>query len=69
MPWFLTACGVIAGPALLGASDAPVAVTVASVALGLTALIVGFALRQGRHPAGAVAPASRRIRTLGWSPP
>jgi hypothetical protein len=68
LPWFLTACGVIAGPALLGAADAPVAVTVASVALGLTALVVGFALRQGRHHARAVVPASRRIRALGWSP-
>ena len=68
-PWFLTACGVIAGPALLGAADAPAAVTVASVALGLTALVVGFALRHGRHDTGAVAPAVRRRRTLAWSPP
>ena len=69
MPWFLTACGVIAGPALLGAADAPAAVTVASVALGLTALVVGFALRHGRHDTGVVAPAVRRRRTLSWSPP
>jgi hypothetical protein len=69
LPWGLTACAVVAGPPLFGAAQASPAVTVASVAIALTALVIGFALRHGRHDTGAVAPAVRRSRTLGWSPP
>lgn len=67
LPWGLTACAVVAGPPFFDASHASVAV--ASVAIALTALVIGFALRHGRHDTGAVAPVVRRSRTLGWSPP
>ena len=69
LPWGLTACAVVAGPPLFGAAQGSPAVTVAGVAVALTALVVGFALRQWKHDVGVVAPARRRIRTLAWSPP
>ncbi|MEO5821332.1 MAG: hypothetical protein ABIT71_12585 [Vicinamibacteraceae bacterium] len=66
LAWGLTACGVVAGPSVLGAAQA--APALASVAIGLTALLVGFALSQrARHT--AVAAPARRVRALVWSPP
>lgn len=67
--WGLTACGVVAGPSLFAVVQASPALALASVAAGLTALVIGFALWQRNHPVAAVVPASRRVRTLGWSPP
>ena len=50
LAWGLTACGLVAGPALLGAAQTAPALALASVAIGLTALLIGFALRQSaRH--------------------
>ena len=69
LPWGLTAGGVIAGPSLLAVAQASPALALASVAAGLTALVIGFALWQRTHPVRAVAPVRRRIQTLGWSPP
>jgi hypothetical protein len=67
LPWGLTAGAVVAGPALL--ATAQTALTLTSVAIGLTALIIGFALWQRKLPVAVAAPARRRIQTLGWSPP
>jgi hypothetical protein len=69
LPWGLTACAVVAGPPLLGVAQASPALALASVALGLTALVIGFAIRQRKPHVRVVAPAHRRIRALGWSPP
>jgi hypothetical protein len=69
LPWGLTACAVVAGPPLFGAAQASPAVTVASVAIALSALVIGFALRQWKHHVGVVAPARVRIRPLAWSKP
>ena len=69
LPWGLTAGGVIAGPSFLTAAQASPVLTLASVAAGLTALVIGFALWQHKHPVRVAAPARRRIQTLGWSPP
>jgi hypothetical protein len=69
VPWVLTACGVVAGPALFGVAQATVDVTLASVVIGLTALVIAFALRHRKHHVDVAAPAGRRIATLGWSPP
>ena len=68
-PWGLTACGVIAGPSLFAAAQASPLLTLLSVAVGLTALVIGFALWQWTHPVMATVPSSRRVRTLGWPPP
>ena len=68
LPWGLTACAVVAGPSLFGAAQASPAMTVASVAIALSALVIGFALRLRKHDVGVVAPARRRSRTLAWSP-
>ena len=69
LPWVLTACGVVAGPALFGAPHTTRDLTLASVAIGLTALVIGFAVRHRRHHLGVPAPAGRRTHTLSWSPP
>ena len=69
LPWVLTACGVVAGPALFGAPHTTRDLTLASVAIGLTALVIGFAVRHRRHHIGVTAPAGRRTHTLSWSPP
>lgn len=69
LPWGLTACGVVAGPSLFAAAEASPILTLAGVAAGLTALVIGFALWQRTHPIAATVPARRRVRTLGWSPP
>ena len=69
LPWGLTACGVIAGPCPAPRRADGAGPDVASVAIGLTALLIGLALRQRGHHVGVAAPARRRIRTLGWSPP
>ena len=69
LPWGLTACAVVAGPPLFGAAHASPAVNVANMAIALSALVIGFALRQWKHHVGVVAPARVRIRTLAWSPP
>ncbi len=69
LPWVLTACGVVAGPALFGVAQATADVTLASVAIGLTGLVIAFALRYRTQLIDVTAPAGRRIRTLGWSPP
>jgi hypothetical protein len=69
LPWVLTACGVVAGPALFGIAQATVDVTLASVAIGLTALVIAFALRHRTHHIDVAAPAGRRAPVLGWSPP
>ena len=69
LPLGLTACAVVAGPSLLHAAQTAPALTLASVAIGLTALLIGLTLRQrGRHVVEAL-PARRRFRTLSWSPP
>jgi hypothetical protein len=68
LPLGLTACAVIAGPSLLHAAQTAPALTLASVAIALTALLIGLALRRPHHAVVAV-PARRRIRTLEWSPP
>ena len=67
--WGLTACAVVAGPPFFGAAQASPAVTLAGVAVALTALVIGLGLRQRKHHVGMAAPARRRIRTLSWSPP
>jgi hypothetical protein len=69
LPWGLTACAVVAGPPLLGVAQASPALALGSVAIGLTALVIAFAIRQRKPPLRVAAPARRRIRTLGWSPP
>jgi hypothetical protein len=69
LPWVLTACGVVAGPALFGAADTRRDLTLASVTIGLTALVIAFALRHRTHPIGIALPAGRRTHTLSWSPP
>ncbi len=69
LPWVLTAGGVVAGPALFGAPHTTRDLTLASVAIGLTALVIGFAVRHRRHHLGVPAPAGRRTHTLSWSPP
>ena len=69
LPWVLTACGAVAGPALFGAPHTTRDLTLASVAIGLTALVIGFAVRHRRHDLGVTAPAGRRTHTLSWSPP
>ena len=69
LPWVLTACGVVAGPALFRAPHTTRDLTLASVAIGLTALVIGFAVRHRRHHLGVPAPAGRRTHTLSWSPP
>jgi hypothetical protein len=69
LPWVLTACGVVAGPALFGVAQSVADLTLASVAIGLTALVIGFALRHRARPIDVTAPAGRRMHTLGWSPP
>jgi hypothetical protein len=69
LPWGLTACAVVAGPPLFGAAQASPAVMLVGVAIALTALMIGFGLRQRKHHVGVAAPARRRIRTLSWSPP
>jgi hypothetical protein len=69
LPWVLTACGVVAGPALFGVAQATADVTLASVAIGLTALVIAFALRHRKHHVDVGAAAGRRMPTLGWSPP
>jgi len=69
LPWVLTACGVVAGPALFGVAQATADVTLASGAIGLTALVIAFALRHRAPRVGVAAPARRRMPTLGWSPP
>ena len=69
LPWVLTACGVVAGPALFGVAQATADVTLASGAIGLTALVIAFALRHRTPRVGVAAPARRRMPTLGWSPP
>jgi hypothetical protein len=67
--WVLTACGAIAAPALFGVDQTRRDMTLASVALGLTALVIGFALRRRKHGFGIAVPAGRRTHTLSWSPP
>jgi hypothetical protein len=69
LPWGLTAAGVIAGPALLTVAQGAPALTLASVAAGLTALVIGFALWLRKDPVRVPVPARRRVQTLGWSPP
>jgi hypothetical protein len=69
LPWGLTACGVIAGPSLLHAAQTAPALTMVSVAIGLTALLIGLTLRQRGHHVGVAAPVRRRIGTLACSPP
>ena len=69
LPWVLTACGVVAGPALFGIAQATADVTLASVAIGLTALVIAVALRHRTHHVDVAATAGRRIPTLSWSPP
>ena len=69
LPWMLTACGVVAGPAIVGAAEARRDMTLASVAIGLTALVLGFAIRHRRHHVAVAIPAGRRTHTLSWSPP
>lgn len=69
LPWGLTACAVVAGPPLAGAAQASPAVIIAGVAMALTALVIGFALRQRKHHLHQIAPSRRRLRTLAWSPP
>ena len=69
LPWVLTACGVVAGPALFGVAQATADVTLASLTIGLTALVIAFALRHRTHHVDVGAPPRRRIPTLGWSPP
>lgn len=69
LSWGLTVGAVVAGPPLLAAAQAAPALTLASVAFGLTALVIGLALWQRKHPVRVAAPARRRIQTLGWSPP
>ena len=69
LPWGLTAGAVIAGPSLFAAAEASPAMALASVAIGLTALVIGFALWQRKHPVVAPVPAGRNVRKLGWSPP
>lgn len=67
LSWGLTAGVVVVGPPLFGAAQAAPALMLASAAIGLTALVIGLALRE--QYVIAPAPARRRIRTLGWSPP
>ena len=69
LPWVLTACGVVAGPALFGVAQATADMTLASVAIGLTALVIAFALRHRARHIDVPARGGRRIATLGWSPP
>jgi hypothetical protein len=69
LPWGLTACAVVAGPPLIGVAQASPAATVTGAAIALTALVIGLALRQQTRRVSAGARASRRIRTLLWSPP
>lgn len=69
LPWGLTACAVVAGPSLLGVAQASPALALASMAVGLTALVIGFAIRHRKPHVRVVAPARRRLRALGWSPP
>ncbi len=67
LPWGLTACVAIAGPSLL--DTAAPALMLASVAIGLTALVIGFALWQRTPSIQVPVPARRSTHTLGWSPP
>jgi hypothetical protein len=69
LPWGLTAGGVIAGPSLFAIAQGSPVLTLASVAAVLTALVIGFALWQRKHPVQVPVPARRRVQTLGWSPP
>jgi len=69
LPWGLTACAVVAGPSLLHAAQTAPALTLASVAIGLTALLIGLWLRQRGHHVSLAATARRRVRTRGSSPP
>jgi len=68
LPWVLTACGVVAGPALFRAPHTTRDLTLASVAIGLSVL-AGFVLRQSRSQVRAAAAPGPRLRTLGWSRP
>jgi hypothetical protein len=65
LPWGLTACAVVASPSLVAAAS-PV-LMLASVAIGLTALVIGFALWQRRAPVSVAVPARRTMRPLDWS--
>ena len=69
LPWAMTACWVVAGPPLAGAAQASPAATLTSAALALTVLAIAFAIRQRKPQLLAVAPARRRIHTLGWAAP
>jgi hypothetical protein len=54
---------------LFGAADTRRDLTLASVTIGLTALVIAFALRHRTHHIGIAVPAGRRPHTLSWSPP
>jgi hypothetical protein len=72
LPLALTACGVIAGPALFGAPGATPDLPLAIVAIVLTAMIVGFApLPLHRTPLAGVPVRAghRRPRAPGWVSP
>lgn len=68
LPWGLTACGVIAAPSLVHIAQTAPAVLPVSVAIGLSALLIGLTLRRRGHHLGVTVPVRRRIRTLAWSP-
>ena len=69
LPWGLTAGAVVAGPSLLSAAQAAPAVTLVSVAIGLTALVIAVALRRHTLSVAVGAPALRRIRPPAWPTP
>ena len=68
LPWGLTACGVIAAPSLVHAAQTAPAVLPVSVAIALSALLIGLTLRRRGDHIGVAVPVRRRIRTLAWSP-
>jgi hypothetical protein len=64
LPWGLTACAVVAGPALFGAQATP-DVTLAAVTIALTVLLIGVALWPRKQPILVGAPVRRPVRRLG----
>jgi hypothetical protein len=66
----LTACGAIAGPALLGAAGATPDLPLGIAAIILTATIIGVASRQRADVVDALMPAGhRRPRPPTWVSP